>query len=418
MVRPAAPTPQQGLWMSNADQVVPRNYISAVYFYRPNGSPHFFSMDILKEALSKVLVPFYPMAGRLETTPDGRIEINCNGKGALLAEAVTDSAIDDFVDFSPTPELKQLIPKVTYSQEISSCPPLFLQVTFFKCGGVSLGGLMQHSFVDGCAALHFINSWSEVARGLDITLPPFIDRTLLQARKIPSPKFHHIEYRPPPILQEGGLINDISCAIFKIRKEQLDILRGKAKQSGNEERYSCYEMLAGHIWRCVSQARNMREDQETKLFISVDGRSRLRPPLPRGYFGNAIFTTSPMAHAGDLVSKPVNYSASIIHDVLGLMDDEYLCSALDYLELQPDFTTLIREPHMFRCPNINIVSWTTLPIYDADFGWGKPIFMGPAGTQEGLVYILPSATNDGSLSLVLGLYSHHMAAFQKLLYEF
>jgi shikimate O-hydroxycinnamoyltransferase len=124
-----------------------------------------------------------------------------------------------------------------------------------------------------------------------------------------------------------------------------------------------------------------------------------------------------MARAGDLISKPVNYAASIIHEVLVRMDDEYMRSALDYLELQPDFTALIREAHMFRCPNINIVSWARLPIYDADFGWGKPIFMGPASTHEGLVYILPSATNDESLSLVVGLHSDHMVSFEKLLYE-
>lgn len=279
---------------------------------------------------------------------------------------------------------------------------------------------MQHSFVDGCAALHFISTLSQAARGLDITLPPFIDRTLLQAGEIPSPKFPHIEYCTPPLLQKSGLTNDndVSCAMFKITKEQVDILRGKTNKSGNKESYSCYEMLAGHIWRCASQARNLREDQETKMFISVDGRSRLKPPLPQGYFGNAIFTSAPMAHVRDLVSKPVNYAASIIHEVLLQMDDQYMRSALDYLELQADFTTLIREPHMFRCPNIYIVSWNRLPIYDADFGWGKPIFMGPAATHEGLVYILPNATNDGSLSLVLGLRSHHMAAFQKLLYEF
>jgi hypothetical protein len=117
------------IWMSNVDQVVPRTYTPTVYFYRPNGSPDFFSMDILKEALSKVLVPFYPMAGRLKRSPDGRIEINCNGEGVVLVEAVTDSAIDDFVDVLPTEELNRLIPKVGYSQEISSCPPpLFLQV--------------------------------------------------------------------------------------------------------------------------------------------------------------------------------------------------------------------------------------------------------------------------------------------------
>jgi len=76
------------------------------------------------------------MAGRLKRDLDGRIKINYNGEGILLVEAIEDSTIDDFGDFVPTMELKQLIPKVNYSEDISSYP---LLVTFFKYGGVSLG---------------------------------------------------------------------------------------------------------------------------------------------------------------------------------------------------------------------------------------------------------------------------------------
>ncbi|XP_057871322.2 shikimate O-hydroxycinnamoyltransferase [Cryptomeria japonica] len=423
MVQPALPTPQRDLWNSNVDLVVPRIHTASVYFYRPTGSPDFFSIEILKEALSKVLVPFYPMAGRLKRDPDGRIEINCNGQGVLLVEAVTDSVIDDFGDFAPTMELNQLVPKVHYTEDISAYPLLVLQVTFFKCGGVSLGVGMQHHAADGYAGLHFINTWSDVARGLDITLPPFIDRTLLRARNPPTPKFHHVEYQPPPALKNQndsvkGNKNDFSVGIFKITREQIEILKGKAKENGNKVAYSSYEMLSGHVWRCACKARNLTDDQETKLYIATDGRSRLRPPLPPGYFGNCIFTTTPIAVSGDLVSKPLYYSASRIHEALGRMDDEYLRSALDYLELQPDLTALVRGAHSFRCPNIGLTSWARLPIHDADFGWGRPIFMGPGGiAYEGLGFILPSPTNDGSMSVALGLQTDHMVRFKKFVYE-
>uniref|UniRef100_A0A0D6R4N5 Shikimate O-hydroxycinnamoyltransferase n=1 Tax=Araucaria cunninghamii TaxID=56994 RepID=A0A0D6R4N5_ARACU len=424
MVHPASQTPKMDLWNSNVDLVVPRIHTPSVYFYRPTGSPDFFSMEVLKDALSKVLVPFYPMAGRLKRDADGRIEIHCAGQGVLLVEATTDSVIDDFGDFAPTMELKQLVPKVDYSEDISSYPLLVLQVTFFKCGGVSLGVGMQHHVADGYAGLHFINTWSDVARGLDINLPPFIDRTLLRARNPPTPKFNHIEYQPPPPLisqngtANGNNKNDYSVAIFKITREQLDILKGKSRENGNKVSYSSYEMLSGHIWRCVCKARNLVDDQETKLYIATDGRSRLRPSLPPGYFGNVIFTTTPMAVAGDLLSKPLCYAASRIHEALGRMDDEYLRSALDFLELQPDLTALVRGAHTFRCPNIGITSWSRLPIHDADFGWGRPIFMGPAGiAYEGLTFILPSPTKDGSLSVALGLQTDHMAKFEKLIYK-
>ncbi|KAI3929224.1 hypothetical protein MKX01_006460 [Papaver californicum] len=428
MVRPAEETPRRGLWNANVDLVVPRMHTPSVYFYRPNGSSNFFDCTILKEALSKVLVPFYPMGGRLKRDEDGRIEIDCNGEGVLLVEAETTSVIDDFGDFAPTLELRQLIPTVDYSGDISSYPLLVLQVTHFKCGGVSLGVGMQHHVADGASGLHFINTWSDMARGLDLTIPPFIDRTLLRARDPPTPTFHHIEYQPPPPMKtpshspnsQPALGTSTSVAIFNITRDQLNTLKSKSKEGENiTVNYSSYEMLSSHVWRSVCRARDLPADQETKLYIATDGRSRLRPTLPPGYFGNVIFTTTPIAVSGELDSKPLTYAAGRIHDALLRMDDEYLRSALDYLELQPDLTALVRGAHTFRCPNIGITSWARLGIHDADFGWGRPIFMGPGGIAfEGLAFMIPSPVNDGSLSLAISLQSDHMKRFEEILYDF
>lgn len=131
MVRPAGETPRWSLWNANVDLVVPRFHTPSVYFYRPNGAANFFDPQVMKEALSKALVPFYPMAGRLKRDEDGRIEIDCNGEGVLFVEAETNSVIDDFGDFAPTLELRQLIPTVDYSGGISTYPLLVLQVMIF-----------------------------------------------------------------------------------------------------------------------------------------------------------------------------------------------------------------------------------------------------------------------------------------------
>jgi shikimate O-hydroxycinnamoyltransferase len=281
---------------------------------------------------------------------------------------------------------------------------------------------MQHHVADGASGLHFINSWSDVARGLDVFIPPFIDRTLLHARDPPRPIFYHIEYKPPPSMQHAKLDSEttVAVSILKITREQLNILKmkGKSKEDGNTINYSSYEMLAGHVWRSVSKARALPVDQETKLYIATDGRSRLQPSLPQGYFGNVIFTTTPIAVAEDLMSKPTWYAASIIHNALLQMDNDYLRSALDYLELQPDLKALVRGAHTFKCPNLGITSWARLPIHDADFGWGRPVFMGPGGiAYEGLSFIIPSSTNDGSLSLAIALPPDQMKLFQELFYD-
>ncbi|CAN8310760.1 unnamed protein product [Cochlearia groenlandica] len=423
MVRPAAETPKTSLWNSNVDLIIPRFHTPSVYFYRrpTGGSSNFFDPQVMKDSLSKVLVPFYPVAGRLKRDNDDRIEIDCNAAGVLFVVADTPSVIDDFVDFAPTLTLRQLIPRVDYSACIDSFPLLVLQVTFFKCGGVSLGVGMQHHVTDGFSGIRFINTWSDMARGLDLTIPPFFDRTLLRARNPPKPAFEHVEYQPGPSMKKipPDYSSESTCtvSIFKLSQDQLAALREKSMEDGNTVRYSSYEMLAGHVWKSVGRARGLPDDQETKLYVAVDGRSRMQPELPPGYFGNVLFTATPIALAGDLLSKPTWYTAQVIHDVLDGMDDNYLRSALDHLEMQPDLSALIRGPHTYKCPNLGITSWARLPIYDADFGWGRPIFMGPGGIPyEGLSYVLPSPTNDGSLSLAIGLQSQHMKLFHKFLY--
>ncbi|KAL2242770.1 UNVERIFIED_CONTAM: Shikimate O-hydroxycinnamoyltransferase [Sesamum indicum] len=423
LVRPAAVTPCVTIWNSNVDLVVSDIHTPSVYFYGPTGAANFFDPAVLKAALGRALVPFYPMAGRLKRDKDGRVEIDCNAEGVLFVEAESDAVVDDFGDFAPTLELRRLIPPVDYSQGISTFPLVVLQVTRFKCGGVSLGVGMQHRVADGFSGLHFINTWSDMARGLDITIPPFIDRTLLRARDPPQPKFEHIEYQPPPTMaiHDSQKINAAPrtvVAILKLTRDQLNTLKAKTKEDGNTVTYSSYEILAAHIWVCACRARGLVDEQKTKLFIATNGRSRLRPPLPPGYLGNVIFPITPVAVSGELQSKPISYTAGMIHDVLVRMDDEYLRSALDYLEVQPDLMALVRGANTFNCPNLAITSWVGLPIHDADFGWGRPVFMGPGGiVYEGLCYLLPSPTNDGSLSVPISLQEEHMKVFEKLFYD-
>ncbi|XP_060211569.1 shikimate O-hydroxycinnamoyltransferase-like [Lycium barbarum] len=426
MVKPSKPTPLKILWNSNLDLIVGRIHLLTVYFYKPinnNGilsKNNFFDSRIMKEALSNVLVSFYPMAGRLAKNKEGRIEINCNGEGVLFVEAQSDDTfIDDFGDFVPSLEMKnKLIPNVDTSDEITSFPLVIFQVTRFKCGGVSLGCGIFHTLSDGISSIHFINTWSEIARGLSVAVPPFINRTLLLARDPPTPAFKHVEYHHPPTLKNvHDQVNNLkssTTAMFKITSDQLTLLRTRSEHEG-----STYEVLAAHIWRCTCKARGLDDDQLTKLHVATNGRTRLFPPLPQGYLGNVVFTATPIAKSSELQSEPLTKTARRIHDALARMNDEYLRSAIDYLELMTDLSKLIRGPTYFASPNLNINSWTKLPVHDSDFGWGKPIHMGPACIlYEGTVYILPSPNDDKNLRLAVCLDADHMPTFGKYLYDF
>ena len=159
---------------------------------------------------------------------------------------------------------------------------------------------------DGTVSLLFTNSWSDVARGLSlIGVEPLIDRTFLRARVSRTPRFHHVEYDPPPSLNTSTSMFKLdpnpkssSVSVFKITLDQLNTLKAKSFKNENTTKYSTYTILAAYIWRCASKARGLLDDQPTKLYMPTNGRPRLHPPLPSGYLGNAMFTASLIALSG------------------------------------------------------------------------------------------------------------------------
>ncbi|KAF8765317.1 hypothetical protein HU200_008690 [Digitaria exilis] len=379
----------------------------------------------MRETLAEALVPFYPMAGRLAHGEGGRVEICCNGEGVLFVEAdAPDTAVEDYGNFAPSMDLMRLIPAVQYTDNITAFPLVMLQVTYFKCGGVSLGVGMHHYAADGISGVHFINSWSDLCRGTQIPVMPILDRTLLVCRDPPTPSFKHVEYEPSPAMlpleAQDLTSNNLEpsappAGIFKLTPLDLSRLRSQLPKGGGAPHFSTYAILAAHVWRCTSLARGLAPEQTTKWYCATDGRQRLQPPLPDGYLGNVVFTAAATAEAGRVTSGLAD-AATIVQEALDRMDNEYCRSALDYLGLLPDVSAVSRGDNLYRCPNLGLTSWVRMPIHDADFGWGRPLFMGPS-TIEGLGFILPSADGDGSLSIAIALEAAHMEKFQKLILE-
>lgn len=131
------------------------------------------------------------------------------------------------------------------------------------CGGVCLGIANEHHVSDGFSAIHFINTWSNIARGGGIKVPPFFDRTILHAGDSPEPKFAHNEYHPPPPLVQTPETNNpnLNFTVFKLTLDQLNALKTSCSKEDHQN-YSTYEVVSGHLWRCVTAARGLPENQD------------------------------------------------------------------------------------------------------------------------------------------------------------
>ncbi|THU60475.1 hypothetical protein C4D60_Mb07t13140 [Musa balbisiana] len=204
-------------------------------------------------------------------------------------------------------------------------------------------------------------------------------------------------------------------AQLKLSKDQLTSLKTSI-ELGSRRRVSTFEAVTAYVWRCACKARQLEADQETRVFMAVDVRSRLKPSLPPGYFGNAVVRTSVAVATGEIVSSPLQRTVEQIHDAIVRVDDEYIRSIIDLLELMKDIRHIALGTWQESETDLWVVSWLQLPVYEADFGWGKPAFMARAHVnRRGALYLLRST--DGGITLMLTLEPENMPRFHKVYTE-
>lgn len=133
VVRPSQATPLHTLYLSNLDdQRFLRFSIKYLYVFAagaavPSGN--------LRAALARVLVDYYPLAGRLRPSDDddgeGKLVVDCNAEGALFAEgSLPELTADEFLRGSARPHKswRKLLYRVE-ALNFVAVPPLVVQVS-------------------------------------------------------------------------------------------------------------------------------------------------------------------------------------------------------------------------------------------------------------------------------------------------
>ncbi|KAM3335201.1 hypothetical protein ACQJBY_029548 [Aegilops geniculata] len=415
MVTPMEQTPSQGLWLSPLDlAIVNRGLIPTVYFYSSSSGvvDDFFDVARLKVALAKALVPFYPLAGRIGVDGGGRAEVHCAGQGALFVVARSDLTVDGLVDCQPSPELRRLfVPRFEDSPSIMCA----IQVTFMGCGGVILGTALHHAAVDAASVFHFFRTWSAFSRDRDgpgsaaLDLPCH-DRTLLRART--PPMVHPDAFTVfCPKLSLSKMSGPVVSEIFAVSEDQVAALKRACTGGEDGRRVSTFVAVSAHVWRSLCAARRLPPDATTRLTFPANVRRVLRPPLPARYFGNAIITLGTAGKVRNIGSEGLASVAGRINGAVRRMDDELVRSAIDYLEMnggkQPAGTLPETELRVF--------SWLGMPMYDANFGWGKPLAMHRAVEERGgIVYLMDGLS--GGVRILVSAEAAVLNDFQRLLY--
>ncbi|CAM0948397.1 unnamed protein product [Alopecurus aequalis] len=188
LVGPASPTPRETKSLSDLDDIdVMRMHMSMALFYRGGGVDGVHPAGVIRRALAKALVHYYPLAGRLREIEGRKLVVDCTGEGVLFVQADADVQLADLEAAGPGHGLSppfpcwdQLLFDVEGSGGLLNTPIMLIQVTRFLCGGFVVALRFSHTICDGIGISQFMNAVGELARGLpSMTVTPVWCRELI-----------------------------------------------------------------------------------------------------------------------------------------------------------------------------------------------------------------------------------------------
>ncbi|KAM3356334.1 hypothetical protein P3S68_023048 [Capsicum galapagoense] len=231
-------------------------------------------IDHFRASLSRALDFFPPLCGRLEeaTEQSGTTSffINCNNTGIQFNHAIADCVtVDNILESNCVAhEVQDFFPlKGAQNQEATSKPFFAVQLTELV-DGIFIGCTCNHTLIDGASYWHFYGSWAEISRGFNVI------------SKIPYLKRGKLIPRTVQMLRKR---------VFHFTKENVAKLKAKANLEMNTTKISSLQAVLAHVWQSVIRCRCLDHNDETTLYVSINMRERLNPPLSERFFGNTIY---------------------------------------------------------------------------------------------------------------------------------
>ncbi|CAJ1935609.1 unnamed protein product [Sphenostylis stenocarpa] len=392
------------------DHIVFRNYIPVLFFYSPNlrSNNHQTSSKIstLKKSLSQVLSRYYPFAGKLKD----QLSIECNDQGVSFL--VTSFRCNlSWILHNPThasfnplfPDELQWNPMKTTSTIVA------IQINCFACGGIAISVCMCHKVGDAATLSNFVNDWAAFNR----------QNEKQEQLPFPVPGASFFPQENLPVFPEAAFVkNDTVCRRFVFEAAKIDSLKAMVS-SRNVPNPTRVEVVSALIYKRAVSSLGLTF-KTTAFRTAVNLRNRTVPPLPEKSVGNLVWflfvsNAREETELHELVLK-MKHGLSEFCDTYGKKfggknkDSGFITECLKQATAAPEprGSDAEREESLLCC-----ASWCRFAMYEADFGWGKPVWFTTSECPVKNSIVLMDTRDGEGMEALVNMEEHAMAKFER-----
>ncbi|XP_068329611.1 acyltransferase Pun1-like [Pyrus communis] len=400
-IKPSSPTPPHNriLKLSLLDQIMPPTVYGTILWFFPNHNASDFASKSsesttpkskrLQDSLSKALVQFYPMAGRVKSPA----LIECNDEGAHFLEARVNCQLSDLL-IQPNPEslnhlMAQNDPKT--ANEALGSTLLLVQISVFNCGGIVVSVSASHKIADAASFLTFVRAWAAINRDgvleLQLGTPEFTGGSLLPPRELSLPSSKVNLEIPTQSLVTKRFVFNVSKMVSL--KEKI----GSVVQAFIP---STSHLVLAIILKCsIAASRQCKPESSIKptvLSQMVSFRKRIVPEKSENVMGNWFWPIQVLFKENEIE----------LHDLASKMRQgltEFRNEKASRFKGEDGFLVIsecLRERNDINSANVyRTSSLCKLPLYEMDFGWGKPAWVTSLSVLKNIILLVDTKEKDG-----------------------
>ncbi|XP_048134854.1 acetyl-CoA-benzylalcohol acetyltransferase-like [Rhodamnia argentea] len=422
VVKPSAPTPHhlRKLKLSSMDEPLPPHYTGIIFYYADNAENS--GVDIvqrlhrMEKSLSQILTIFYPLAGRY--IEDGCF-IDCNDHGVEFVHAKVDARIDRLLHGKPDPDLLDGLSR--FPGELAGNPLVVIQANVFECGGLVIGVRMTHKIADMYSMAMFVSSWATACRGNThgIVRPSFELSSIFpmkessfatgsepcvsdESSKSPS-KESSVATGPEPSISDEKLVTNRfrfdGKVISKLKSLAVADAPGSTADNSPPSRLEVVSALISTALVDIDLSKHGKL-RPFVISMTMNLREKIGLAVPANSFGN--FATVLYAQFGRAMADG---SKLVFKEAVSVINEMLRKSRARYARVEEgeELSTMVKDSltefmeHATSSEKhfIAFSSWCRFPLYEIDFGWGRPTLVGLPPVSFRSVFLMDAEDNEG-----------------------